>query len=265
MDQQPLGSLFVPISRRARAVVTGVVTVTAGAGAYLCGEAAPALHKSKHAWDVAGAVVLTALTGAAPSLEQYRQTRERRAAENLAKAAREDLRVTLTDTLEPLTKILGEVRNATSGPVKEQLRGEGIHSVVYAAAQLIGTDRARACFYKIQVTPGLARRVVPQVHAGRSGRPSHIFTVGTPAGDAVFKMIDNGERRYCPDVSTHPPPGWQGTQSGYKTFVSVSVRAVTRPWGMLTLDALEPGDLRLEEEAGLMDVLANLLGAILSA
>ena len=78
-------------------------------------------------------------------------------------------------------------------------------------------------------------------------------------------MVDTRERLFCADVTTVPPPGWTGSRSGYQTFVSITVAAGDQVYGMFTVDALQAGDLDDEEEVGLLDLLADLLAAVLSA
>lgn len=207
-------------------------------------------------------IAATALTGGIPTYEQWRQVKERRVAEALAADAQEELRVAVGDVLEPLTAHLGRINQATE-PSKSGLQGEAVQMVLNAASGLAGTRRTRACFFRL--TEGPPRRLDPEKWAGRSGQPHTEFVAGTAAGDAALGMLDAQDRRFCRDVAEDPPPGWTGTTSGYRTFVSVGVYAGTHCFGMLTLDALQPGDLDSEEASGLVDVFGHLLGAILSA
>lgn len=249
------------VTRRTRARITGTLTVVSAAGAYGLAFQVATAHGATKAVEVAAGVLLTALTGGIPTREQWRQVRERRTAESLAKTATTDLRVAIGDALEPLTGQLGYLNRATE-PTKTQLRGEALQQVLVAVAGLVDPNRARACFFRLEQGP--PRRLEPNKHFGRSVPPHSSFVSGAPSGDAALEMLETGGRRYCRDVNQDPPPGWAGTTSGYQTFVAVPVSAGGECYGMLTVDALAPGDLAQEEESGLVDVFANLLGAILS-
>lgn len=106
--------------------------------------------------------------------------------------------------------------------------------------------------------------MLPAQHAGRSGSPRTTFTEGTAAGDAAIGMVLNSENRLCEDIDADPPPGWDASKPrDYKTFISVSVAAGDTAYGMLTLDALEPGDLN-NDDLHLLTLMAGALAAALA-
>lgn len=250
------------VSRRTRAAITGGLTVLSGGGAYEVQIQVATAKGSTKTWEITLGVLLAVVTAALPTYEQWRQVRQRRTAEYLATAAQSDLRVAMADVLEPLTALLGSIHKA-HGPAQVELKGNAVQMVLNSAAGMVDTQRARACFFRNE--PGPPRRLRPEKWAGRSGRPHTEFEAGRPDGDAALTMVRERERRYCPDVDPDPPPGWSGTTSGYRTFVAVPVYAGDECFGMLTVDALAPGDLATEAESGLVDVFAHLLGVILSA
>jgi GAF domain-containing protein len=134
--------------------------------------------------------------------------------------------------------------------------------VLMSATQLIGPDRARACWFPLEEGP--PKRLVPTDAFGRAGSASTTFVEGTPAGDAAIGMVLNDEDRMCEDILTDPPPGWDATKErDYRTFVSVSVIAGDTAYGMLTLDALEPGDLT-RDDMRLLRLMAGALAVALS-
>lgn len=248
------------VTRRTRAMITGALTVVSGSGAYELAIQESTARGGARAAEIAAGVLLTALTGGIPTYEQWRQVRERRTAEALAKSATAALVVAMGDVLEPLTGQLGNLNRAT-GVTVDQLRGEALQQALVAASGLVDPDRARACLFRLEEGP--PRRLQPDKHSGRSGPPHSNFVAGRADGNAALGMLDSHGRRYCRDVKRDPPPGWSGTTSGYQTFVAVPVYAGETCYGMLTIDALSPGDLAREEESGLVDVFANLIGAIL--
>ncbi|WP_187776143.1 GAF domain-containing protein [Antrihabitans cavernicola] len=88
------------------------------------------------------------------------------------------------------------------------------------------------------------------------------FVEGTTDGNAAISMVERDDHRLCIDVVTEPPPGWNDKKRDYRTFVSVPVVAGGVAYGMLTVDALEPGDLD-ENDANVLRVLAGLLAVAL--
>ncbi len=142
------------------------------------------------------------------------------------------------------------------------MRAQAIPLVLKTAAEFIGPDRSRACWFWLE--PGPPKQLTPDQSAGRAGSPSTTFTEGTPSGDAAVGMVLADEDRLCEDIETSPPPGWDSTkQRDYRTFISVSVIAGDTAYGMLTLDALEPGDLTAEDK-GLLRLMAGILAVALS-
>lgn len=246
---------------------------SSGFTAVLTGAAAAALLASSgstHGWAkaamVTGGVVATLLTGLVTLVERRSLARDARAVAKLAEEAEAQLRLAFGDSLLPLVHALGGMHRTQAGEAKERLRGVAEAALLQASTQLIKGDRVRACYFKLRdADAAQPRRLVPGLWSGRAPSPRHVFTEGSLDGDAVLAMLDHQQRRFHRDVHTDPPPGWEGTTSGYRTFVSVPVVAGERCYGMFTVDTLQPGDLDDEEEVGLIDLLADLLAAVLSA
>ncbi len=237
-------------------------TVAAGLSAYLLTAESGTAHASAHVVLVVLGAASTAVTAAIPAEAALRQARERRSAEQLAEQAQASLRIAVADGLEPVTGLLAELVRLR-GRRKTERRGEAVQATLTCAAGLVGVDRARVSLYVLRDGPPLS--LVPVAHAGRSGAPRAPFVAGTPDGDAVLAVVHAQGRRYSADVRRSPPPGWAGSDGSYRTFVAVSVASGATALGMLTIDALQPGELAVEESAGLVDVFAHLLAAILSA
>ena len=60
--------------------------------------------------------------------------------------------------------------------------------VLNSAAELVGHDRVRACWFELFRGP--PRALQPKLHVGRSDAPNTNFVEGTPEGDAAFAMIE---------------------------------------------------------------------------
>ena len=205
------------------------------------------------------------VTGLAFVIPQWRQVVARRGeatAEVREIEARADTRATVNDALDPVLRQLASISVERSQEDRDKLIEQVIPFVLEAAAKLIGSERSRSCWFELTEEP--RPRLVPVLHAGRSGSPTTTFESGTPAGDAAIGMVLAGENRICVDIDTEPPPGWDATRRrDYRTFISVSVIAGDTAYGMLTLDALHAGDLTTDD-LHVLGLMASALAAALA-
>lgn len=174
--------------------------------------------------------------------------------------ARADTLLGLTDGLEPVSSDLA--RMSTLDAKGRQQEKAGLLFSVLHAATVLGAEgsRTRACYFKFAEDG--PRRMLHKQSIGRSVEAKAEFRAGTVAGDAALAMVDAAETLFCDDVDEAPPPGWEPSQRGeYKTFISVAVRAGDRAFGMLTIDAVFPGALTVED-VRMMRALGNLLGVV---
>ena len=207
-------------------------------------------------------VVSTGLAFLIPQARQIIASRSEATAEEREFEARVETRVAMNDALDPILRLLGNVALETDAVVRDQMRAQTIPLVLKTAAEFIGPDRSRACWFRL--APGPPTRLVPEDFAGRAGSPSTTFVEGTPAGDAAIDMVLADEDRLCADIVADPPPGWDSTKErDYRSFISVSVIAGDTAYGMLTLDALEPGDLDADD-LGLLRLMAGILAVALA-
>jgi hypothetical protein len=202
-------------------------------------------------------VVAAALAWLIPQVRQVLSERGRASAEQREFEARVTMAVAMNDALDPVMTLLGKLAGETDRLEREKLRAQAVPLVLATASQLIGPERTRACWFELETGPPL--RLVPVEAAGRAGSPTTVFEHGTPAGDAAIGMVLEDEDRICEDVAVDPPPGWDpARQRDYRTFVAVAVIAGDVAFGMLTLDAPEPGDLTRED----MRLLRLMAGAL---
>jgi GAF domain-containing protein len=182
-------------------------------------------------------------------------------AEQAAATARAQLRTAFNDTLAPVAQQIGKVATALTCERREALQAQTISKVLSSAVSLVDANRARACWFELEL--GNPRRLRPVDHVGRSTSPSTLFIEGTRSGDSVFAALDRGEGRYVRNVDAEPPAGWDTTLSrAYKTFIAVPVEVGGRLFGMLTLDSLHSDDFTGDEVPGLRllgDLLADAL------
>jgi hypothetical protein len=172
------------------------------------------------------------LTGLAFLIPQARQLHARRGevtAEQRELEARADTRAAVNDALDPILRQLGDISAERSKAARERLIAQAIPFVLNAASNLIGSERSRACWFEL--TDESPPRLVPRLAAGRSGSPTTTFEAGTTAGDAAINMV--------------------------------TVAAGDTAFGMLTLDALEPGDLS-NDDLHMLGLMASALAAALA-
>jgi hypothetical protein len=211
-------------------------------------------------WSLVAASGGTWLTGRLAT----RQARKRQwAAEDSERMARIDTRIQIADVLRPLAETLAKLPSLSKAEKREQCESMK-RGVVDAAAELLGPDRSRAGWFEYQA--GRPARLVPvaELRRGRADPQRTEFVGGTLEGDAALALLEQDTTRFCADVDTDPPPGWDSAAHPvYRTFISAGVVADGRKFGMLTLDALEPGDLT-PNDVYAMSLLAKLLAAALA-
>jgi hypothetical protein len=211
---------------------------------------------------IAASVVATGLAFLIPQARQILASRSEATAEEREVEARVETRVAINDALDPILRLLGNLALEREEVPRNQIRAQAIPLVLKTAAEFIGPERSRACWFRLE--PGPPTSLVPTDFAGRAGSPSTTFEEGTTSGDAAIGMVLSDEDRICEDILVDPPPGWDSTkQRHYRTFISVSVIAGDTAYGMLTLDALEPGDLSTEDK-GLLRLMGGILAVALS-
>jgi hypothetical protein len=207
-------------------------------------------------------VVATGLAWLIPQLGQWRAEGRQKSAEEREFEARVQTFLRMNDALDPILRLLGDLAVEPRAAERDKLRAQAVTVVLMSATQLIGPERARACWFRLEEGP--PKRLVPTDAFGRAGSASTTFEEGTRAGDAAIGMVLHDEDRICEDIDTDPPPGWDAEKErDYRTFVSVSVIAGDTAYGMLTLDALEPGDLT-KDDMRLLRLMAGALAVALS-
>lgn len=201
-----------------------------------------------------------ALTGVAVGLPlwQRRRADEARAdAVAAARAARAAMRITLEDALDPFVHLVAGLTTA-KGSDKARLRGAAIQLAVATIAGMAGAERARVCFFELDA--GRQRQLRPARFAGRAGAPSVLLTEGEPGGDAALRMIESRRWTFIDDIRREPLPFSWDADPEYRTVLLGPVATPDELVGMLTVDALHPGEL-----AGVDPTLVRLLADLLAA
>ena len=249
------------IPPRARVYLTTVISLAGVALATVFGMEAGAAVAGRWWWAL-GAVAASVTAAGVPAYEQIRKEQLRARAQQAAVDAAVAMRVTMNDALDPIVRQLGRVVTAAGRHEREALQEATIPMVVDSAAHLAGSGRVRACLFRF--APGTPRVLVPAQYSGRVDDPLEPITEGTAQGDLVFGMIRHNQHLFCADLDAGPPPGWRVTApQTYKSFAAVPVAAGQNAFGMLMVDALEPGGIR-REDVPLVRLLAGLLADALA-
>lgn len=125
-------------------------------------------------------------------------------------------------------------------------------AIVSYALGLVKAPQPRATYFRI-VLGSSPRRMEPLFadSTDRTDETTTVFTEGIGDDQGVWAIVDGGEAAFERDEERPGKP--------YRTYISVGVLAGSVPVGMLTINALEPGDLD-ETDVAMMNVLARILG-----
>lgn len=245
------------IQRRWLTAVLTAVAVAAAAGAFVVGVLAGGATGGPRVFLLIGGSLLTGLGIVLAAVDAWRRDRARRNAEQIATDAEASLSLTLNGALAPITSYLGQLAVTSNRGAVQALVGQVRQAVVDAAVTLTGPG-GRSAFYAVD---SRAPALVRYAYAGRAALPRDRFEAGTLDGDFVLDLVQRGDLVFIDDVVGHqivdPRTG------GYRTLIAVTVTAGRQRYGMLTVDAPNPGDLtRIDVE--LVRVLSNLLATALS-
>jgi GAF domain-containing protein len=245
----------------ARVYLTTAISLAAVGLATWLGMQAGAAVVDRQWWTL-GAVAASVTAAGVPAYEQIRKERLRAQAQRAAVDAAVAMQVTMNDALDPIVRQLGRVATAGGRREREALQEGMVAMVVDSAAHLAGSGRVRASLFRFG--PGTPRVLVPRQYSGRVDDPLEPITDGTVVGDLVFGMIRHNQHLFCPDLDAEPPAGWRLTApQTYKSFAAVPVAAGQNAFGMLMVDALEPGGIR-RTDVPLIRLLAGLLADALA-
>jgi GAF domain-containing protein len=239
------------------------VAVTAATAAWVLGAVANNLSGWSFTLTAAGGAVLTALAVGLPLRAEHNARVRARTAEQIAEDASARIQLVLNDALEPLAYLIGQItdrRSWTRGRELVELQGQAKAVVLSAAAEVLGADRLRACFFAfVDERPA---RLVPAGFQGRAEQPRTTFVAGTELGDFALDMLERREDLFCADTRAESPPGWEPGGHAYRTFIAVPVATEARKFGILTVDGLDVGELT-DADVAAVRVLGRLLAVAL--
>ncbi|ANY06549.1 hypothetical protein [Pseudonocardia sp. HH130630-07] len=203
-------------------------------------------------------VLASALTVLLPALEIRRERGRIAAAEQVAAAQITAYKVTTNDILIPLSLAVTDVVTATTATGRREGRQSLRQMTVGFAAEYVGPDRSRSCFYDLDDDPATGRRTLRlRAWHGRSRKPRERFDPADPSDAQVFALVDSLDSMLVTDVGQVHQLGWTDV-SEYRTFIAVAVAARDVPLGLLTVDSLQAGDLG-DEDLDLVRLFAQVL------
>lgn len=241
------------------------VAVAAATAAWVLGALLNGLSGWWFALTTVAGAALTAVAVGLPLLTARRATVRAATAEQIAEDAAARMHLVLDDALEPLAYLIGRITDRprwSRGRELLELQGQAKAVVLAAAAEVLGTDRLRACYFAlIEDRPP---QLVPAGFHGRAEPPRTTFVGGTTLGDYALGLLERREDLFCRDVAADPPPGWEPGGHEYRTFLAVPVATEARAFGIVTIDGLQVGDLT-EDDVVAVRVFARLLAIALNA
>lgn len=181
-----------------------------------------------------------------------RDSRRRRSLED----ERSELRRTLRDALRPIPELIAQLPALSYAARSERLQGIAQASAT-ALYMLVAphTEAVRANVFVLESEP--TDRMVWLAHVGRGQTPG-AFVSGTARGDAALSFIQKLVPIFYEDLAETRPPGYRGTMSDYDTFIAVPIWTDQSVYGMVTIDAPEPGSLTLGDQY-LVELVAELM------
>jgi hypothetical protein len=236
------------------------MTVLAATGAWVSGALSGRAQEPTRIILIAVGAILTASAAALPLWQYRRANAERADAIEAAAEARIAMRVTLEDALDPIVHLVSRIGEAKRGD-KARRRGEAIQLAVNTIAALMNADRVRVCFYRRE--PGPPAELSVDAFSGRAGAPNVKLLAGTAQGNAALRTVEAGQWLFVEDISREPAPFRLDDQPEYQAVLIGPVFRSGKPVGLLTLDALQHGELATAD-LPLLHLIAELLGIALS-
>ncbi len=194
--------------------------------------------------------------------QTWAEIRAKEDAEKIAKAAVTNYRLALESILLPLTDIFDRIVTAPDRSSQMEAKGAIKHAVVNSAVQFADVPRTRSCYFEYE-RKNRYERLACRTYAGRGSRPRTEFSSTEPNHAEIFRLLENRQPKLVIDVDRENHPRFP-LDGDCKTYISVPVATRAEIFGLLTLDALNAGDLNPQDEKEML-LLAQLLGVALAS
>jgi GAF domain-containing protein len=207
---------------------------------------------------VLGGAIAVAVPLYLKSQRELRQEAATLSAETLAIEMDTKLHLILGDVMTPIAEVVGRIHQASGEPDRSSLRGQLKQLVVEAVAHLCGSERTRAIFFELK--GGVMR---PEAWTGRADPPHTVFTDSADdrRGQEALLLVAHHDYLLVDDTESEAVPEAVPARPGsqYRSFISLAVFCGDQDFGMLTVDAPEPGAFD-ETDLNVMRAMAQLLG-----
>ena len=197
-----------------------------------------------------------------------RQSVLRQRAEDVAEQAVRTYKLQVHDVFIPLSGLVSSIisdNNSQSCVASQERLKQSVVDLAAGnilAAENTLTPRTRACFF--EYSNGPPKSLTSKTWKGRNRGPRGPYVEGTARGNAMLALLEGNQTKFVLDAEKEKIEGWSPTTAEYRTFIAVPVIAGLDKFGLLTLDAPEPGDLREDDELQ-MRLFAQLLATGLAA
>ena len=222
-------------------------------------------HLSEWAsWTIKiGGAVATVIALLLPARQTWLEVRVREDAEQLAKAAVTNYQLAVRSVLLPLTDLFDRIITAPHETGRIEAKGAAKQAVVNSVVQFTDVPRARSCYFDYEHS-NQERRLVCRIYAGRDSRPRTQFSSADPSHEEIFKLLESRQTELKENIDLEESPRFPSDRDyNYKTYISVPVATSAEIFGLLTLDALHPGQLLPQHEKEML-LFAQLLGIALA-
>jgi hypothetical protein len=227
-----------------------IVAVLYGLSAIFVGVCGLVDGRARIALIVVGVVALLLAITSTFIRERLRKRRETADAEDRATLSRRRYQI-LDKELSPLLQLLAETMATSDPATRKSLAGSLRHSVVSAAASLVGenvTEGTRANLFRLHEEGGVrTMKLEPSCFSGRGDKSRRVFV----DGDETMHETMRNQYRFVKSEAD--------TSLMYGTYLTYPVSSTdVRVHGVLTVDCLRPGDLSKEDDVPAMRVLAAI-------
>jgi GAF domain-containing protein len=231
------------------------------AGAAFVAQVKAGEHLSAWAsWAITlGGAVATMLVLVLPARQAWL---EREDATSVATDAVTANRLALRSTLIPLTDIFDAIITAPDEKARMGAKGAMKNAVTNSVVQLIEVPQSRSCYFDYE-REGEVAKLTCKLYSGRGPKPKTDFLNTDPRYEEIFQLLESRQSELRENTEVGDPPRFPRS-GNYKTYISVPVATSVEIFGLLTLDALEPGQLKQEHEREML-LLAQLLGIALAS
>lgn len=256
----------VRLASRIVALLTFLAAATSAVGAYIAGVGASG---SSEVLTARAVVLAAAITAGALVLGKFVLDEilkrisegERTSLQQELDAERLRVMAVTNSVFQAAALRLGELSTMSPSGRRSEISAMR-QFIVERAVELLRCEAPRASYFKLvpNVSPRQMRHNKSASRA-RLDETTRTFREGQSLDQGVWQVLDTDGVSFVRDIEVDAPADFdRHRQRAYKTYITVAVTVPGRAFGVLTVNALTPGDLT-DIDVASMRVLARLLGA----